>query len=96
MNWKEIKNAIYRLSGLSLERTNPYLITDTSAHSFAGQGAFALQALEDCTFTEISTNIEGGNLATKTITAGSIIYVRISSVTLASGSCIIYRVNSSS
>lgn len=96
MNWKEIKNAIYHLIALSLNRTNPYLITDTSAHSFEGQGAYALQALEDCTFSAISTNIEGGDLTTKTVTAGSIIYVRISSVTLASGSCFIYRAKISS
>lgn len=89
MNWREIKNAIYNLIALSLTRTNPYFISDTTAYTF--DNVYAFYAVTDCAFTTLTTNVEGSDLSAATITAGSIIYMKVSEVQLASGSCILYR-----
>ena len=92
MNWKEIKVAIYNLTALSLTRTKPYFISDTSEHSL--EGVFALQVVEECTFTTLNTNIDKAgstDLSSKTLLAGTVLYINVSTIQLLTGSCILYR-----
>lgn len=65
------------------------IIADTSAHPNL-VGVFAFQVLADA----VITTLVGGNLTgyvAKTLPAGQIIYCTFTSITLASGSIVLYR-----
>ena len=57
-------------------------------------GYYAIQAIEDCTFTTLTvSNLTGdADLATKTLSAGQVWYIKITAFTLAGGSCFLYKI----
>ena len=82
-------STVQELLDKSLTGTNPLVITGTDAKT--NVNGVAMQALEDTTFTSISTGADGDTIVGKTLLAGSVIYIPISEVKLATGSVIIYR-----
>ncbi len=67
-------------------------IADTNPHD---GNYFALTALTDCTFSDVDDPAYGSpitGIESATIPAGTTIYVRCSSITLAGGTCIAYYV----
>jgi len=75
--------------------------------NFAGTGAatglsgfYAIQAITDCTFTVLTVdNLDSGSdvavataIDTQTLLAGHMWYLDITAITLAGGTCIIYKV----
>lgn len=87
---KEIKKTLNQ----SLTDTKPLFISDTVART--GLNAFAVYALEDSTFTTLNAILDSrsNTLTAKTLKAGHIWYIPISgTVTLATGSVIVYQYN---
>ena len=72
-----------------------YFIGDTVARSGLS-GYYAIQAIEDTTFTALTAALATGSnaiadLAGKTLKAGHVWYIAITAVTLAGGSVLMYK-----
>ena len=89
----ELQKLISRVTELlskSLTGTNPLVITDTTANT--GIEGMAIYAIADATFTALESTASGNTLVGQTLSAGHVWYIPIKgTVTLATGSVIIYR-----
>lgn len=94
LNTRKNNEANQKLLDKSLLNTKPYFVGDTSARTFADFGTtYAIQAIEDTTFTLLDTNCENESttLQGKTLLAGHVWYLQIFSLTLATGSVFLHR-----
>jgi len=87
---QSLEKLIKELLNKSLTGTNPLVITDTTANT--NVNGVSIYAIADTTFTTLDTSASGNTLVGQTLLAGHVWYIPIKgTVTLASGSVIIYR-----
>ncbi len=96
----KIVTAINKLTAISITNTKPYFIYNTDSSkdtSDFGNSVVAIEAVEDTTFTSLTTNMEGstGKITGQSITmkAGARWFMHIKELELATGSVILYRMN---
>ena len=75
----------------SLTGTNPYFISDTSAHT--GLSGYAIKAIEDTVIAAYGPLPKGSTIIGETILAGDTWYLSCANITLTSGACIVYNHN---
>ena len=91
MSEEALLSKIKTILGKQLYPNEVQLISDTLQKRFLK--GYAMQAIEDTTFTAFVISIQTGNtnLDTKTLLAGHIWYGEIDTVHLATGSVLIYK-----
>lgn len=89
---RDIKDVIAKLQetlNKSLTGSNPYFISDTSAHT--GLDGYAIYAIEDTVIAAHGPAPKGNTLVGETIVAGHIWYLPTTNMTLTSGACFVYN-----
>lgn len=90
----EVVRLLTMILSKSLTNTKPLVITDTNPNT--NINGMAIYAITNTTFTTLDAVYEGDSLITQTLEKGHIWYLPIKgTVTLASGSVIVYQHDSS-